>query len=162
MRNAPIDHLPIFVYGTLLPDQPNAHLWQGEVMTILPARLPAATLYNMGYYPMLIETGTVPVYGCCLVVQPASYEMVLARLDHLEGVDMDRPEKAGYRRVRREVELENGRFCSAWLYLGHPRFVVGRPVIATGRWAEYIAGQDKSGQKWWSDVDSVGGHFDKK
>jgi gamma-glutamylcyclotransferase (GGCT)/AIG2-like uncharacterized protein YtfP len=28
----PVEQLPFFVYGTLLPGQPNAHLWAGAVV----------------------------------------------------------------------------------------------------------------------------------
>lgn len=47
--------LPFFVYGTLIPGQPNDHLWQGAIGSLEAAVFDNGRLYDMGFYPMLVE-----------------------------------------------------------------------------------------------------------
>ncbi len=46
--------LPFFVYGTLLPGQPNDELWADSIIKIEAAFLDNSHIYDMGYYPMLV------------------------------------------------------------------------------------------------------------
>jgi gamma-glutamylcyclotransferase (GGCT)/AIG2-like uncharacterized protein YtfP len=62
----------------------------------------------------------------------------MARLDFLEGYDPGRPDLIGYRRVIRDVMLENGRTRSAWVYLGQIELVNGRLFVPDGDWATYV------------------------
>ncbi|MCB9418866.1 MAG: gamma-glutamylcyclotransferase [Ardenticatenaceae bacterium] len=130
--------LPIFVYGTLLPGQPNAFLWQGLETGVENAQLRNGRLYNMGGYPMLVETGVDSVQGQIITIAVDFYEVVLARMDFLEGYDPLRPEAARYRRVVREVTLANGRSTTAWVYVGQMAFVNGRVPIPDGNWTAYF------------------------
>ncbi|MCA9969125.1 MAG: gamma-glutamylcyclotransferase, partial [Anaerolineales bacterium] len=151
-------HLPIFVYGTLLPGQPNAHLWQQPGATTQPAALPNARLYSMGYYPMLVETDDdALVHGALISLPRAAHAATLARLDALEGYDPDAPDAPGYRRVERRVRLANGRFTPAWLYAGQPDLVAGQPPIPDGDWLAYAAAHAAELAAWWAAVESVAG-----
>ncbi len=110
--------LPIFVYGTLLPGQPNAHLWEGYVEEHEPAILLNGRLYDMGHFPMLIDELDSQVQGAVLTIDPAQYQELLECLDNLEGFDPEDPQNCPYQRVRKSVQVENGRTRTAWVYLG--------------------------------------------
>lgn len=128
---------PFFVYGTLLPGQPNAFLWQGLESRVERAWFENGRLHDLGGYPMLVEAGSEPVAGQIIIAASDFYEIVMARLDFLEGYDPLRPELAGYRRVVRKVMLENGRSTPAWVYVGQIELVNGRAAIPNGDWAAY-------------------------
>jgi gamma-glutamylcyclotransferase (GGCT)/AIG2-like uncharacterized protein YtfP len=102
-------------------------------------------LYSLGRYPMLVEGGGGFVQGALLTMQAVGYDQVLARFDLLEGVRDDAKfcasSTAAYRRVQRRVLLENGRWTEAWVYLGQPSYVVGRPLIVNGDWRDYVETQ---------------------
>ena len=154
------ERLPFFVYGTLLPGQPNAYLWKDAVTKQEPAVLAGGCLYDMGSYPMLIEEGTAPVYGTVIHPAEAEYEAVLARLDQLEGCTPDQSEDFGYSRVIRTVQIENtstehdgnGRSLSAWVYIGQETTVRGLPSIPGGDWAAYVVDTFHDIDKWLQDV----------
>ena len=55
--------LPFFVYGTLLPGQPNAHLWGDGIVAQQNATLANGRLYDLGAFPMLVEEGEEKVVG---------------------------------------------------------------------------------------------------
>lgn len=129
---------PFFVYGTLLPGQPNAFLWRGLETSIGQAWLGNGRLHDMGGYPMLVEMGANPVKGQLITIAPESYEIVKARLDILEGYTPFKPELAGYRRVVKKVMVDNGRAASAWVYVGQVELVNGRFLVPDGDWATYI------------------------
>lgn len=151
---------PFFVYGTLLPGQPNAFLWQGTTIAQQSATLAGCTLYDMGSYPMLVETGDEQVHGTLLHITEAAYVAVLARLDELEGCTPSQSEDIGYSRVIRTVQMENdstehgrnGRFQSAWVYIGQPATVRGLPPIPGGDWAAYVANTFQDIDQWLQDV----------
>ena len=96
--------LPFFVYGTLLPGQPNAYLWGEAVAAQQTAVLPNGRLYDLGSFPMLVEEGEESVQGMLIWVRPAEYTAVVASLDELEGYDPAQPLASAYRRVRRAVQ----------------------------------------------------------
>lgn len=153
--------LPFFVYGTLLPGQPNAYLWQDLVMRQESARLMAARLFDMGHYPMCVPDEDGEVLGVVLWIQPQAYETVLSRLDFLEGVDPQQPETSAYRRVRQQVVVvEDGRSQDVWVYLGSARFVANKPVVPDGDWAAYAAQRRGDVRDWWTAVNTVAGLHD--
>lgn len=148
---------PIFVYGTLLPGQPNAYLWARAVLSQEPAVLENGRLYDMGFYPMLVETPGERVKGVALTLNPASYAAVLANLDELEGYNPQNPAQSAYRRECREVVLENGRRLHAWVYVGQPHHINGQMPVAGGDWAAYAAVKSREIADWWSSTTSVHG-----
>lgn len=134
---------PFFVYGTLLPGQPNAFLWQGFEVRAEKAHLDNGRLHDMGGYPMLVEGRAGSVKGQLITIKRDFYEVVLNRLDFLEGFDPLRPHASGYRRVVREVVGENGRTAAAWVYLGRAELVNGRATIPHGNWIAYLRQQNQ-------------------
>ncbi|RMG93952.1 MAG: gamma-glutamylcyclotransferase [Chloroflexi bacterium] len=146
---------PFFVYGTLLPDQPNAYLWQNDVTHWAKARFSGGILYDMGHYPMLVEAAGQTVQGMVAFVRPKAYVAVCHRLDGLEGYNPEDPDNCAYRRVLREVQLENGRFCQAWLYVGGKQYVRSKPAIPSGDWAEWVQHKRQQLNSWWQGIHTV-------
>lgn len=149
--------LPVFVYGTLLPEQPNAYLWGSGIAALEPAVLEPACLYDMGHYPMLVEEGRGRVQGALVTVRAEVYTAVLARLDELEGFDPAQPAESAYRRLQRDVLLVDGRRVTAWVYVGDTPYVQGCAPIADGDWAAYVRERQSELGAWWSDVQTVRG-----
>ncbi len=100
MKRHALERWPFFVYGTLIPGQPNEHLWGKAIATIETAVITNCQLYDMGYYPMLVEQQGAAVHGKLITVQYQAYENILARLDNLEGFVPDQPTDSTYRRVQ--------------------------------------------------------------
>lgn len=146
---------PFFVYGTLLPGQPNAFLWQDLVTAQQAATLAGSALYDMGSYPMLVETGHESVHGIVFHVAETDYHTVLARLDALEAYDPAQPNEYGYRRVMREVQIANGRFLPAWVYIGQQTAVRGLMPIPNGDWLAYAAQTFQDIETWLQTATSV-------
>lgn len=134
---------PFFVYGTLLPGQPNAYLWEGLALAQMGAVLPHGRLYDLGHYPMLVAEPGHQVQGALLSMAPEAYAVVIERLDDLEGYTPDNPEACPYHRVARDVLLGNGRVVTAWVYLGHSRHTAGHPPVPAGDWAAYVAAKNQ-------------------
>ena len=155
--------LPFFVYGTLLPDQPNFFLWGSDIIAVEPAKFVGGQLYDMGYYPMLVTAVSIQtVQGMAITVDPAAYKAVVQRLDELEGYDPEQPEQTGYQRRQVEVILENGRSQQAWVYLGQSQLVQNKPRVASGNWATYTANNQPILQEWWETISTVAGLHNKK
>ncbi|MFF1834125.1 gamma-glutamylcyclotransferase family protein [Streptomyces sp. NPDC058231] len=120
--------LPFFVYGTLLPGEPNHDLFlRGRAVAEQPALLPGALLYEGPGYPYAIE-GHGTVHGVLVTAAPGAGAELLARLDRLERyLGAGHPDNL-YERVVREVRLQAGRRTGtgagtgtgtsrAWVYL---------------------------------------------
>ena len=154
----PTQH-PFFVYGTLLPSQPNYALWQAAIISQEPAMFSGGRLYDMGYYPMLIPTEQEEdvVKGMVITVDPANYATVLQKLDNLEGYNPKQPNESAYQRQQVAVLLDNGRFQTSWIYIGAPQFVQGKSVVPDGDWATYAANNQSVLDAWWQSIDSVAG-----
>lgn len=149
---------PFFVYGTLLPNQPNHYLLKNEIEHLEPAHLPQCTLYDMGHYPMLIEGGDSPVFGMLVTIAPSAMECVLSRLDALEGFNPQNPTDCAYQRQLRQVVLQNGRFSKpAWVYLGQMSYINRQPVIKSGDWVDYMKKNENSISTWWETITTVAG-----
>ncbi len=100
--------LPFFVYGTLLPGEPNHDLFlRGRTARERPAVLPRALLYDGPGYPYAID-GHGRVHGTLLVAAPGVYGELLGLLDHLEEFLGPGHPRNLYERVVREVELPYG------------------------------------------------------
>ncbi len=151
---------PFFVYGTLLPGQPNDFLWAEMVVSHEPAVLANGRLYNVGHYPMLLEEGDEPVQGRLLWVKSEAYAELVACFDHLEGYDPAQPGTNVYQREVREVQLVDGRLVMAWVYMGQPRYVTGLLPVVGGDWATYVAEMTENLRTWWAGVESVSGLLD--
>lgn len=101
----------IFVYGTLAPGRPNAHILAGVAGTwekgcVRGHLLEAGWGADQGYPGMVLDASAKPVEGFVLTSEQLSQEW--ARLDEFEGV--------GYQRVLAQVELETGSLVQAFVY----------------------------------------------
>ena len=152
---------PFFVYGTLLPDQPNYMLWGDAILSEEPATLANGRLYDMGHYPMLVEEDGASVRGMLIAVQPEQYDTILTRLDDLEGYDPEDLPGSDYWRVVREVVSANGRSQQAWVYIGQAKYVNKPDAIPDGYWPDYIAAKLEQISQWWEDIKTVNGRHAK-
>ncbi|MFI7234492.1 gamma-glutamylcyclotransferase family protein [Streptomyces cyaneofuscatus] len=136
----PTGELPFFVYGTLLPGEPNHDLFlRGRTSGERAAVLPRALLYDGPGYPYAID-GHGHVHGTLLTAAPGVYGELLALLDHLEEYLGPGHPRNLYERVVREVELpgEEPVATRAWVYLAAAAVTrslrTSGSVIAEGRW----------------------------
>ncbi|MEU2763503.1 gamma-glutamylcyclotransferase family protein [Streptomyces sp. NPDC007094] len=141
--------LPFFVYGTLLPGEPNHDLFlRGRTAEERPAVLARALLYDGPGYPYAIE-GHGRVHGTLLVAAPGVYGELLGLLDHLEEFLGPGHPRNLYERVVREVEPRDsgdGGSVRAWVYFAAAAVTrslrTGGVLIPEGRW---ITGRTRDG-----------------
>lgn len=112
----------VFVYGTLLSNEPNNHLLARARLLGRACTLAGFELVDLGPYPAMVRGGRTSVIGELYEVDGKT----LARLDYLEGV----PDYY----QRELIELEGG--GQALGYLMEPRKVRGLPKIDSGSWLE--------------------------
>lgn len=157
------DLLPFFVYGTLLPDQPNFHLWGDSIVALTPATFFGGKLHDMGFYPMLVTAEPeAAVQGQLITIEKEAYAAVMHRLDELEGYDRTQPDNSAYRRRQVTVVLADGRSAKAWLYQGQPELVTGRPELPDGDWVAYAAQTQLDLRLWWETIHTVTGLHTKE
>ncbi|MFJ6851816.1 gamma-glutamylcyclotransferase family protein [Streptomyces sp. NPDC091271] len=118
--------LPFFVYGTLLPGEPNHDQFlRGRTRGERPAVLPGALLYEGPGYPYAIE-GHGSVHGALVTAAPGAYAELLGLLDDLEQyLGPDHPRNLYERVVRRAVPAPlpdapgsgSAEPVRAWVYL---------------------------------------------
>lgn len=125
-----IEHLPVFVYGTLRPGGSNEHVFGPARRTHLPAVLAGFEMVTNASYPYILamptvqdvtgqDAGTPLVQGTLVFVDSADWASTAARLDALEGTDPQRPIHDGnlYNRVQLTVTTEDGAKHLAWVYV---------------------------------------------
>jgi gamma-glutamylcyclotransferase (GGCT)/AIG2-like uncharacterized protein YtfP len=98
---------------------------------------------------MLIEAAGGSVTGAVISVEPELYQTILTRLDQLEEYDADQPDQSSYIRAQREVQLQNGRIQTAWVYIGQWHFQPSIPIIKNGDWVQHSSGKQTEISKWW-------------
>ncbi|MFD5140373.1 gamma-glutamylcyclotransferase [Streptomyces sp. NPDC058378] len=95
--------LPFFVYGTLLPGEPNHDRFlRGRTYQERPAVLPGALLYEGPGYPYAVE-GHGTVHGALVTAAPGAYAELLGLLDDLEEFLGPGHPRNLYERVAREA-----------------------------------------------------------
>ena len=108
----------VFVYGTLMPGERNAHVAQrGGQFTARPARLSGFKLFDLhpeNYPGITSGIPTQGVQGHVLTYGAADWEHALTFLDALEGLH-DTPPL--YTREKVQVEFEDGQRAGAWVYV---------------------------------------------
>ena len=113
----------VFVYGTLLTGEGNAHWARGARRT--PAWA-TGTIHDTGYgYPAFVRSGETRIQGELLTVDDEGFKS----MDRLEGYPRL------YRREEIDVFTSQGR-ARAWVYIMN-RLPAGAKVIAGGDWREY-------------------------
>lgn len=151
------EQIPFFVYGTLIPGQPNDHLWGDGIRGVETAVFTHGMLFDLGYYPMLVEGGVGTVQGKLISVANGFYEEILNRLDYLEGYDPEQPDASDYRRVRREVNSQNGHTVFSWVYVGRLDLAEGFELIPGGDWLTHAASLRGLMDQWWETIHTVSG-----
>lgn len=141
--------LPFFVYGTLLPAQPNFHLWEDSILETVPALFPNGRLYDFGAFPILLPGNGQIVHGRLVTVKPERYHHIVRRLDELESYQPNQPETSIYLRQRCRVQTEEGLTVITWVYLGKERYSAGTPLIPSGNWLQHITTKQTQIEQWW-------------
>ncbi|WP_339097063.1 gamma-glutamylcyclotransferase family protein [Deinococcus sp. VB343] len=134
----------VFVYGTLMPDERNAHV-AGKGFTAQAARLPGFRLFHLmpEGYPGVVR-GEGEVSGFVLTYSLEAWAQALPFLDHLEGVDETPPL---YCRERVGVRLESDGEAESWVYIyARPERLeqAGVTEVAGGDWCT-VAGRQERG-----------------
>jgi gamma-glutamylcyclotransferase (GGCT)/AIG2-like uncharacterized protein YtfP len=149
--------LPFFVYGTLIPGQPNAAVWGQEIVSNARASLANCQLYDLGYYPMLVEGRAGEVQGVLITLRATRYHDVLRLIDALEGYDPSRPGASAYKRVIRVVGGPDGTPVRAWVYVGEAGHVTEDKLIVGGSWPEHVSAAGADLETWWRGVSTIAG-----
>ncbi|GAB4149692.1 MAG: hypothetical protein Fur0021_11060 [Candidatus Promineifilaceae bacterium] len=152
---SPAQLLPFFVYGTLLPGQPNAHLWGNAVAQMRPALFPSGRLYDMGNFPMLIAGNGRPIPGMLVEVKPQMYDPLIRRLDELEKYNPMQPQHSIYCREPHAIQAAPNQHTTAWVYVGRDIYVAGKPEILQADWPTYVAARLPDLQAWWRHFTSL-------
>ena len=152
--------LPFFAYGTLIPDQPNYYLWEKSVINTESGLLKNYQLFDMGHYPMIVESKGNNVKGILIEIKEEDYEKVTKIIDNLEGYEPDNHGNSAYTREIRQIDLENGNVRDAWIYIGSEDYIKKENIVKGGNWVKHIK-QKKQNQQWWENVNTVQG-LDKK
>jgi gamma-glutamylcyclotransferase (GGCT)/AIG2-like uncharacterized protein YtfP len=145
-----MNRLPFFVYGTLLPGQPNYRLWQNGLLAKHPATFKQGYLLDLVHFPMLVEGDNDMVKGMLMIPHPHAYTGIMNRLDELEDFDPSQPTVGAYYRAERLVHLSNNETCSAWVYLGRPKYAGDAPVIESGDWIAHSAAVQNEIKAFWA------------
>ena len=149
---------PFFVYGTLIPGQPNDHHWQNAIVAYQPALFYHGRLYAWPNFPILLEAepaaGGMPIEGVLVEVDANRYTAVLSALDKLENYNPADEAHSPYLRRTRRVTLASGQTQVAWLYLGQrPYLPPEDALIEDGDWLAHCRRNvpNQSLAKWWAE-----------
>lgn len=134
----------VFVYGTLRRGNGNYRLLDGNTVAEYPAVLPGARLYASGIPWVTDCPDGSQVIGELMVLRADVADVVLQRLDRLEGY---RPGRGGnmYERVPRPVLFDDDgrlRRTMAWVYFaGHAvaSRLTDRDRVPGGDWLSYAS-----------------------
>lgn len=128
----------LFVYGTLrrVFDHP-MHGWLARHARWVGEATFQGNLFSLGAYP-----GAVPSARPADRVKGEVYEVqdagpLFERLDEYEDFLPDNPAASLYLRQLHDVELVDGRWVRAWVYVFN-RPTVGLPWVASGDWAQEV------------------------
>lgn len=141
---APIPELrSVFVYGTLMPGERNAHV-AGNGFTAQAAWLPGFQLFDLlpEGYPGVVR-GAGEVSGFVLTYTPQAWAQALPRLDGLEGINETPPL---YSREQVKVRLESGGEAESWVYIyARPQRLeqAGASEVSSGDWRTVAARQEQ-------------------
>ena len=155
-----MEQLPFFVYGTLIPDQPNHYLWKDSIINTKKGLIKNYQLFDMGHYPMIIELEGNNVDGIVIYIKTEDYDKITKIIDNLEGYNPERHGSSSYNREIRDIELGDGELVNAWIYIGSKEYVKKENAVKDGNWVKHIS--RKEGNKdWWKDTDTVAGLHEK-
>ena len=149
-----MERLPFFVYGTLIPDQPNYYLWKDSIVATKKGLIQNYQLFDMGHYPMIVESEGNNVHGMLIYIKNEDYDKITKVIDNLEGYNPENHGSSAYKREIRDIELEDGETEKAWIYIGSEEYVKKENVVKDGNWIKHISMKEE-GEDWWKDVNTV-------
>ena len=152
----PMERLPFFVYGTLIPDQPNYYLWKDSIVDTKKGLISNYQLFDMGHYPMIVESTGNNVHGMLIYIKNEDYGKITKIIDNLEGYDPENHGNSAYNREIRDIGLESGEFEKAWIYIGSDEYIKKENAVEGGNWVKHISGK-KGNQDWWENINTVEG-----
>lgn len=110
----------LFVYGTLRTSERANDLLGEDAQLLRPAKtLPIYSLYQIDWYPGLVENGRTAVVGELWEINSSEW----SRLDEYEGVPEDY--------IRKIIELSDGSHAQAYIFIGP---IGTAKLIAEGDW----------------------------
>ena len=148
--------LPFFVYGTLLPNQPNYYLWKDSIAGTKNGIIRNYQLFDMGHYPMIVESKGNNVDGMLVYIKAEDYDKITKVIDNLEGYNPQKHGDSAYNREIKDIELENGKLTKALIYIGSEDFVKEENAVKKGNWIAHISTK-KGNHDWWKETDTVAG-----
>ena len=151
-----MNSLPFFVYGTLIPDQPNYYLWKDSIVSTKDGLIRNYQLFDMGHYPMIVESEGNNVYGMLMYVKNEDYTKVTKIIDNLEGYNPENHGSSAYNREMRDIELKDGEIEKAWIYIGSKEYVNKENKVKDGNCVKHIS-KKEGNQDWWKNVNTVEG-----
>ena len=151
-----MENLPFFVYGTLIPDQPNYYLWKYSIVDTKKGIIKNYQLFDMGHYPMIVKSEGNNVHGMLIYIKNEDYEKITNIIDNLEGYNPENHGSSAYNREIRDIELDSGGLEKAWIYIGSKEYVKEENGVKDGNWVKYISKKEGS-KNWWKDTDTVKG-----
>ncbi len=137
----------VFVYGTLLPGERNAHV-AARGFTARPATLRGFTLHHLhpeGYPALSPGPADAAVRGAVLTYDPRAWEAALPGLDDLEGLH-DTPPL--YTRQLASLQVDGGEALTAWVYVyarADRLRAPGASVVPSGDWRD-VPDRDQPGE----------------
>ena len=155
-----MNRLPFFVYGTLIPDQPNYYLWKDSIVSTKDGLIKNYQLFDMGHYPMIVESEGKKVHGILMHVKNEDYGKITKIIDNLEGYNPENHGSSAYNREIRDIELEDGEIEKAWIYIGRKEYVNEENKVKGGNWVKHIS-KKEGNQDWWKDTETVAGLHEK-
>ncbi|OIR22311.1 MAG: hypothetical protein BET99_04770 [Marine Group III euryarchaeote CG-Epi2] len=155
-----MEQLPFFVYGTLIPDQPNYYLWKDSITDTKNGIIKNHQLFDMGHYPMIIQSEGNNVHGMLMYIKDEDYEKITKIIDNLEGYNPEKHGMSAYNREIRDIELENCKLEKAWIYIGSEKYIKKENTVKDGNWVNHIS-KKEGNEGWWKKTDTVTGLHEK-
>ena len=159
MVNA-MKNLPFFVYGTLIPEEPNYYLWKDSIIYTKKGIIKNYELFDMGHYPMIVKSEGNNVHGMLMYIKDEDYDKITKIIDNLEGYNPENHGSSAYNREMRDIEFESGELEKAWIYIGSEKYIKKENAVKDGNWVKHIS--KKEGNKdWRKDTETVAGLHEK-
>ena len=155
-----MERLPFFVYGTLIPGQPNYYLWKDSIVDTKNGLIRNHQLFDMGHYPMIVQSEGNNVHGMLMYVKDEDYEKITKIIDNLEGYNPENHGNSAYNREMRDIEVYSGELEKAWIYIGSTEYVKKENDVKDGNWVKHIS-KKEGNNDWWENINTVEGLHEK-
>ena len=151
-----MERLPFFVYGTLIPGQPNYYLWKDSIVDTKNGLIRNHQLFDMGHYPMIVQSEGNNVHGMLMYVKDEDYEKITKIIDNLEGYNPENHGNSAYNREMRDIEVYSGELEKTWIYIGSTEYVKKENDVKDGNWVKHIS-KKEGNNDWWENINTVEG-----